>query len=50
MEYLLEIVREGLAEIKSVVEQTPDLGDWNVDLYYEAMGLDFEPTNENDDQ
>ncbi len=28
-----------------------DLGQWNIDLYYEAMGMDFEdPANENDDQ
>jgi hypothetical protein len=28
-----------------------DLGQWNIDLYYEAMGMDFEdPTNENDPQ
>lgn len=29
----------------------PDLGDWNIEMYYEAMGFDFEePEKENDDQ
>lgn len=48
LEYLLECAREEITRLQEAV--SPDLGNWNLDLYYEAMGLDYESTNENDDQ
>ena len=55
MEFIEELVPElPLSEFRSVVQQI-FLGDWNVQMYYEAMGLDWDEeevaeTKENDDQ
>lgn len=53
MEFVEELVPElPLSEFRSVV-QNVFLGDWNVQMYYEAMGLDWDEEeaveNENDD-
>lgn len=49
LEYLLDCLREEVTQFRETV--SPDLGNWNLDLYYEAVGLDYESTtNENDDQ
>jgi hypothetical protein len=54
MEFIEELMPElPLSEFRSVVQQT-FLGDWNVQMYYEAMGLDWDMedvvgTKENDD-
>lgn len=53
MEFVEELVPElPLSEFRSVV-QNVFLGNWNVQMYYEAMGLDWDEEevveNENDD-
>jgi hypothetical protein len=53
MEFVEELMPElPLSEFRSVVQQA-FLGDWNVQMYYEAMGLDWDEevvdTKENDD-
>jgi len=54
MEFVQEIVGDlPLSEFRSVAQKV-FLGNWNVQMYYEAMGLDWDEeevgTNENDDQ
>ena len=55
MEFVQEIVSElPLSEFRSVA-QTVFLGNWNIQMYYEAMGLDWDEeevvmANENDNQ
>ena len=42
MEFVEELVPElPLSEFRSVVQQV-FLGNWNVQMYYEAMGLDWD--------
>jgi hypothetical protein len=54
MEFIEELMPElPLSEFRSVVQQT-FLGNWNVQMYYEAMSLDWDTedvvnTKENDD-
>jgi hypothetical protein len=53
MEFVEELTPElPLSEFRSVVQQV-FLGDWNIQMYYEAMGLDWDEevveTKENDD-
>jgi hypothetical protein len=53
---LYEYLMEGTHQETRSSHTTPDLGEWNVQLYYEAMGYDFEDveddtsTKENDPQ
>lgn len=51
MEFVQEIVGElPLSEFRSVAQKV-FLGNWNIELYYEAMGLDWDDEvveNEND--
>lgn len=55
MEFVQELVNElPLSEFRSTVQKA-FLGNWNVQMYYEAMGLDWDDegevvANENDDQ
>ena len=52
MEFVQEIAPElPLSEFRSVAQKV-FLGNWNVQMYYEAMGLDWDDEvveNENDD-
>ena len=55
MEFVQEIVPElPLSEFRSVAQKV-FLGNWNIQMYYEAMGLDWDyedvvTANENDNQ
>lgn len=55
MEFVEELTAElPLSEFRSVVQKV-FLGNWNVQMYYEAMGLDWDEeegvmANENDNQ
>jgi hypothetical protein len=54
MEFVQEMAGDlPLSEFRSVAQKV-FLGNWNVQMYYEAMGLDWDEeevgANENDDQ
>lgn len=50
MEYIEDIIPDipELPDIRSIM--TTALGEWNIQMYYEAMGLDLDEGEENDHQ